>query len=136
MEQLEFRLGDLPGSLLADATANRLVLDLNAAGWGWFVDPTPGTSEEFFRRPNGSLVALEDGPAAGRVDLLTVLAHELGHVLGQGHVHEDAHDLMSPSLLAGERRFSAPTVAYWEAVDVVVARNGEWLRSFLASAGQ
>jgi hypothetical protein len=46
----------------------------------WFVDPTPGNDEEY--RPDGHLTAVSGGPAAERVDLLTVFNHELAHALG------------------------------------------------------
>jgi uncharacterized repeat protein (TIGR01451 family) len=39
-------------------------LNADAAGWGWFTDLSPGAT-----------------PAAGRMDLLTVVEHEFGHVL-------------------------------------------------------
>src|SRR6266508_3715799 len=93
--------------------ADTVWLDSNAAGHGWFVDPTPWEDSEF-AQPAGGLrelavlpggrvhepavargIAVEpDGvgghelqadagsAAAGRVDLLTVLGHELGHLLG------------------------------------------------------
>ncbi len=41
-------------------------------------------------------------PASGRMDLLTVLAHELGHVLGLEHDPEPGH-LMSDTLAPGVR---------------------------------
>lgn len=56
---------------------------LDAAGRGWFVDATPADDREFSPGPWALLDA--DGPAEGRVDRLTVLAHELGHHLGLGH---------------------------------------------------
>ena len=59
-------------------------LDDDGAGRGWFVDATPGDDAEF------GLRSAADGarrrpvsPAAGGYDLLTVVMHELGHVLGK-----------------------------------------------------
>ena len=45
----------------------------------------------------------EDSDALGKVDLLTVLAHELGHVLGQSHSDDPASPL-SPFLTVGTRK--------------------------------
>ena len=36
------QFGDLPGATLGLASGNTIWLDINAAGWGWFVDATPG----------------------------------------------------------------------------------------------
>ena len=43
------------------------------------------------------------------MDLLTVLAHELGHVIGKGHVDADthAHDVMAAELETGSQLLSA-----------------------------
>ena len=41
-------------------------------------------------------------PAAGQVDLLTVLSHEIGHVLGYDH-SDSASDLMAATSAAGHQ---------------------------------
>ena len=74
-----------------------LVIDDDAAGFGWFLDPTPATDEEF---------AESAYEAEERMDLLTAVMHELGHLLGRDHA-DDARSpaaLMSSSLSAGQRR--------------------------------
>ena len=88
---------DLPGTQLAIADHDRIQIDIDAAGVGWFADATPGDHSEFEAADEGRLLARAGGQAAGRVDLLTVVAHELGHVLGNGHSHDDGQ-LMSESL--------------------------------------
>jgi fibronectin type 3 domain-containing protein len=68
---------NLPGTTLGQTGLGGAViyLDATADGHGWFLDPTPRDDSEF-------APGLADSPAAGRVDLLTVLTHEMGHVLG------------------------------------------------------
>ena len=56
--------------------------------------------------PDGEELARPGSPAAGRVDLLTVLEHELGHVIGLSD-NTHAGDLMDITLGLGVRR--APT---------------------------
>jgi hypothetical protein len=94
-----FEVASLPGDLLALAFpgANRIVLDADAAGHGWFIDPTPLEDEEFLA--GGS--AVPGGPAAGRMDLWTAVLHELGHLAGHDHTEDG---LMAGVLPAGERR--------------------------------
>ena len=62
------------------ASGNTITLDDNAAGWGWFVDATPKNDSEFTKAGNQG--------EKNRMDLLTVVTHEIGHLLG--HDHDDA----------------------------------------------
>ena len=92
--QLSISLQDLPGSELAEAqidayganglpTSGTIVLDANANGVGWYVDPTPSDNSEFATAlSGGAFLANGNSPAAGKYDLLTVLLHEEGHLLG------------------------------------------------------
>ena len=72
LESIAIELTDLPGAMLGEARGSLIALDRTAAGWGWFVDPTPIDDDEF-----GKTIAQD---VADRIDLLTVLAHEIGHV--------------------------------------------------------
>jgi hypothetical protein len=118
LSSVQFIVGQLASGLLALSTpaANRVVVDDNAAGHGWFIDYTPGQDEEF-GRIGSSLLATPGSQAAGRMDLLTVLLHELGHLHGWGEldpsIHPDA--LMSLTLGTGTRRI--------DALDSVFAEN-------------
>jgi len=74
-----------------------------------FIDPTPYDDTEF-RRGNGDgeLVATPPSAAYDDMDLLTVVMHELGHVLGLEDLDPDTHDLMSETLDAGVRGICLP----------------------------
>ena len=78
-----------------------ILIDVTAGGFGWFIDPTPADDAEFAA---GSLVAPAGSPAAGRMDLLSVVMHELGHVLGLQDFEGGDHDLMGETLAPGVRR--------------------------------
>jgi hypothetical protein len=94
-------VADLPGTDLASAAGGMLRIDRDAAGIGWFVDPTPGADEEF----SGAA----DSPAQGRMDLLTVVIHELGHLLGHDHSDEEG-DVMAAVLQPGIRLVPAASI--------------------------
>jgi hypothetical protein len=98
-------IADLPGDLLglASSSTNTIWLDADAAGYGWFADATPWDDDEF-----------DDEPAVGmadRMDALSVIFHELGHLLGLADMDALLHpdDPMADVLAAGVRRTTAPT---------------------------
>jgi hypothetical protein len=99
-------VGDLGGNLLGLASTSGIVFDVDAAGNGWFIDPTPDLDEEFARVPGGNSLAAVDASAVGRVDLLSVVLHELGHKLGLEDLHSQLHPdaLMNATLPTGTRR--------------------------------
>jgi hypothetical protein len=78
-------IGHLPPGYLGLAFPGAIWIDQTAAGFGWSIGA---------------------GPAAGRMDLLTVVAHELGHELGLGDINAD-DDVMGEALAAGVRRVPA-----------------------------
>jgi hypothetical protein len=74
-------------------------IDDDAAGYGWFVDPTPLEDSEFVGCMCGS-------PAKRRMDLLTVVLHELGHLAGLPDLDPASNPdaLMAATLPTGTRR--------------------------------
>jgi hypothetical protein len=99
---LAIQIADLPGAALGMTNTTSITIDINAAGYGWFVDPTPDRHEEFLVSGNSrQWNARPEGPAESRMDLLTAVMHELGHELGYGH-EEDG--LMDETLSPGVRR--------------------------------
>ncbi|HEV7222596.1 MAG TPA: Calx-beta domain-containing protein, partial [Pirellulales bacterium] len=104
------RVADLPGSLLGQTKGEEIDLDQNAAGYGWFLGDK--------RKDNGDF-AIADGPtersaspgsrAYGRVDLLTAVTHELGHLLGLGDLPPGAspQDIMALTIGLSTRRYPA-----------------------------
>ncbi|MEX1027434.1 MAG: hypothetical protein WD049_05430, partial [Candidatus Paceibacterota bacterium] len=96
---------DLPGQILGQAREGRVLIDQDAAGYGWFIDATPADDVEFLAIEGEGLRA-ETGIAAGSMDLLTVVMHEFGHILGLRDLGPGTHDgdLMVGILELGERR--------------------------------
>lgn len=47
LASLEFRIVDLPVGVLGQADGQLILIDADADGFGWFVNPTPGESSEF-----------------------------------------------------------------------------------------
>ncbi len=92
---IDVQFTDLPGNELGEAritagsgpgglpTAGIIFLDRDAGGAGWYVDVTPFDNSEFGTTLNGNaFLATGNSAAAGNYDLLTVLMHEAGHLLG------------------------------------------------------
>ena len=83
------------------------------------MDATPADDSEFDPdQPE------ESGDASQRMDLLTVLLHEFGHMLGRGHSAglASSHDLMSELLSPGERRTADGE--FFDAVDDIFEELG------------
>jgi hypothetical protein len=97
LRSVNVRIADLGGSYLGLQSGHTLLIDDNAAGWGWFIDPTPRDDREF--------TTPGDQGEQNRMDLLTVLMHEMGHALGLGH---DDHGVMQETLAAGVREGIPP----------------------------
>jgi hypothetical protein len=117
---IDVRIADLADGYLGLAFANTIYVDVNADGHGWFVDATPESDEEF-EPEGGQRRALADSAAANRIDLLTVIQHELGHILGLDDLDLGDHgdDLMAEALSLGTRHSPG------DAVDAVFGSD-EW----------
>ena len=117
---VEYVITDLPGAMLGLAEHSTIYLDYNAAGHGWFVDLTPAVDEEFERIGSRKSLYALDPVASDTIDLLTVVSHELGHVLGLEDLAPEADSLMSSTLEKGLRRrlgeteWDAVLAGYWE----------------------
>ena len=107
LTQAQFVISDLPGSYLGETVGNRVTIDVNAAGNGWFVDPTPASDEEFASSGSQQQLVAVDPRAVDRIDLLTVVEHELGHVAGLGDLDPLAGNVMSGVLGTGVRRIAS-----------------------------
>jgi hypothetical protein len=105
---VRFEVQNLGGDYLGLAfpTDRTVWIDDDGAGNGWFVDPTPGQDEEFLGGAGGPLSAVPGGPADGRMDLLTAVFHELGHVAGLPDRDAAVNDgsVMAGTLRPGIRR--------------------------------
>ena len=122
LEDVNVAVGSLGGDQLATRSGNSITIDTDAAGYGWFVDRTPGRDNEYV---SGEATR---GVASRRVDLLTVVSHELGHVLGLPH---DADmTVMHDTLEVGQRR-----TAHEEPGKVSQTSKGELFDAALATFG-
>jgi hypothetical protein len=104
LQQIHFVITDLPGSDLGRASLGTIYIDADAAGYGWFVDRTPSGSAEFRAIALDAQLPAVDSQAVDRIDLLTVVSHELGHVAGLDDLALSGDGLMSGGLAPGMRR--------------------------------
>lgn len=84
-QAVDIRIVDLPGMHVAAAGQGVILIDQDAAGYGWFAEEHAHANE-----------------LAGRVDLLSALSHEVGHLLGHRHDEHD-HGVMGEHLSLGIR---------------------------------
>jgi Ca2+-binding RTX toxin-like protein len=84
----DFLVTDLEGDQLASSREDgRILVDVNAAGHGWYIDDTPEDDED-----------MGEG-----MDLLSALLHEIGHQLDYDHDGAEEGSVMDPFLSEGER---------------------------------
>jgi hypothetical protein len=126
LDQVTFQIVNFGDLTLGKAIGASVLIDLDAAGWGWVVDATPFNDVEFgLSLSEVERMALATSPAFGRMDLLTVVMHEMGHVLGFEDLDPNAGALMSETLDAGTRRVSDSTPASPNLVVMDSAVGGE-----------
>ncbi|MDF1754451.1 MAG: tandem-95 repeat protein [Verrucomicrobiales bacterium] len=98
LNEIEYHIVELEGAALGYAEGSNVYIDDDAAGMEWFIDETPQE--------------LGESGFTG-IDLLSVLAHEQGHVLGLEDIYDTARssDLLYGIFEEGERRFVADNQA-------------------------
>jgi hypothetical protein len=106
LKNVQVVVADLPTGYLGLTEGNEILISPNAAGFGWFVDPTPAANEEFIPTTQAKSLKAVDPRAVDRIDLLTVVEHEMGHVLGLDDLDSSLDALMSDRLGVGIRRLA------------------------------
>ncbi|MDZ7970726.1 MAG: CARDB domain-containing protein [Nostoc sp. DedSLP03] len=109
LKEVQLAIADLPSLKLGLTSGNVVTIDQDAAGAGWFIDSSPSDDVEFSNIVSASqLQSIESDLAFGRVDLLTVMTHEFGHVLGLDHL--DTNQVMSEALAIGTRHLPIQSI--------------------------
>ncbi len=117
LNSVTYSVADLPGNQLGLTMGRRVILDIDAAGLGWYIDPAPDDDVEFASDSEKQELVRIDGQG---VDLLTVLMHELGHVAGWQDLPDDNSDnLMSSTLPIGVRRLPSELDRLFSDNDIV-----------------
>ena len=85
LQSVNVQIANLPGNRLGQATRSLITIDDDASGYGW---------------------SLYGTNLPGRMDLLTAVLHEMGHVLGHDDDYDPDHsgDIMSGTLARSRTR--------------------------------
>ncbi|MCH2179588.1 MAG: S8 family serine peptidase [Mariniblastus sp.] len=94
LDSVRFVVSDLKNNVIGMQYGQTVVLDVNAAGNGWYVDADVTTTEAF-----------------RGMDLYTTVTHELGHALGLADTYDVSHsdDIMYGYLNNGDRKATPET---------------------------
>ncbi len=104
LESVPIEVANLGTTILGLEAGGVITINQTAAGYDWYVNASTGSSRAFgLVGADGESLAGPGSPAANDVDLVTVLEHELGHVLGLPD-NDQAGDLMDITLGLGVRR--------------------------------
>ena len=90
LQNAQFVITTLPSGVLGETIGNTVYIDATADGYGWFL---------------GSVLSGQVAP--NKIDLLTVVSHELGNVLGLPELHgaqQQPGNVMDDTLAPGVRR--------------------------------
>jgi hypothetical protein len=100
---------DLPGDFVGMSSPDGIWIDKNGAGLGWFVDSMQTGNNAFsIRLASNKLAATPGSPAYGRMDLFTILVHEMGRPLGLQEL-PDASGVMAMKFQSGVRELPVAT---------------------------
>jgi hypothetical protein len=127
LRHAKVQIADLGGAFLGLEGNDTILVDRTADGYGWFVDPTPFTDTEFAKTSDPQeRVAGASSPAHGRMDLLTVVMHEFGHLLGLADKANGVgpDTLMTEDLAAGVRRLPDSAERYAVIGHVLAVKDG------------
>jgi hypothetical protein len=100
LAQFKYEIVSLPPGILAMTGPGIIWVSPNADGYGWFVDPNPASDSAF--------TPMASSPAQDHMDLLSVMAHELGHIILNMNEGSQPNDIMTEALLLGVRRLPTP----------------------------
>lgn len=131
--------GALPEGMIGMTVGDLVVIDRDAAGWGWFVDPTPEDSHEFAPSTDPVTFGISsENPAFARMDLLTTVLHELGNAMG--FPETVGPDVMGMTLPAGTRRLPLIDLSRGADVEPLPGERTEavpaWVGSFVNNLGR
>jgi hypothetical protein len=155
LDTISVQVGNLPDGKLGVTMGDTILIDSDASGWGWFVDPTPARSTEFpMHLASGALGATKNSPAAQHMDLLSTVLHEMGNAMG--FAEDRGQDVTGMMLQPGVRTLPvrstwigdgapaahhagpAPSIEWSQrfSADTPVDQTPDWLDDFLSHVGQ